>query len=200
MAITLSGSGIVASNIADGAITSSKISSSIDLSSKTLTLPNSVIGVNNLAIPGAVIKTQMNRSSNAEVTVAATSGTAWFDYTFTTTKANSKILINFHSGQIRKTTQDSNPQIFVRLNNTVNTFHHIDYNHQWYNFNPGAGDGRVFLTGVCLSVDVLAIGTYTINVLCGNYNGSSTFNHQYDSGVDSYQIRRPLFITQEIAG
>lgn len=188
MAITLNGStGIVEANLA----------STLDLSSKSVSLPSSSIVAGNLNIPGAIIKTQINRSSNGEVVVASTTA-SWFDYTFTTTRANSKILINFHSGQIKKPTLETNPQIFVRLNNNTNTFHQIDYNHQWYSVDS-VSDGRVFLTGICLSVSSLAIATYTINVICGTYNGTCTFNHQYDSSVDTYQNRRPLFITQEIA-
>ena len=151
------------------------------ITSKTFRIP---VGASNLAI-----------SANADV--------QWWNETFTTKRANSKILITYHSGQIQAPSPPASGEVNARLGWSINSSTlganmelYRDHNHEWYRAISSNTDLRFFVSGQALTNNVSA-GTHTIYAHVGAYNSALTFGHQGTSG-DGY--RRAIITFQEIAG
>ena len=149
--------------------------------------------------PNTIVKSITFRPSySSEVTVNANADVEWFSTQFATIRANSRILITYHSGQIgmNHSSAQGNPRITWSVNSSSgggNMDLVRDHNHEWYNSGGGSTDKRIFITGQALS-NQLSIGTHTIRAFAGAYNLSLVFFHQ-GSSVN----RLPIITLQEIA-
>lgn len=137
-------------------------------------------------------------SYSSEVTVNANADIEWWSTQFSTIRANSRILITYHSGQIsmNTTSADGNPRIHWSVNSTSSGSNMDlirDHNHEWYNTGGGSPDKRIFITGQALTSQ-LSIGTHTIRAFAGAYNQQLIFFHQ-----GSTTNRLPIITLQEIA-
>ena len=146
-----------------------------------------------------IIKSVTFRPSySSELTVNANADVEWWSQTFDTVRANSRILITYHSGQINlnTTSADGNPRIYWSCNSTsvgTGIQHHRDHNHEWYNVGGSSSDKRIFISGQA-TTNSLSIGTHTIRAFAGAYNQQLTFFHQ-----GSTPNRLPIITFQEIA-
>ena len=149
--------------------------------------------------PNTIVKSVTFRPSySSEVTVNANADVEWWSSQFSTIRANSRILITYHSGQIsmNHSSEHGNPRISWSVNSTtagVNMDLKRDHNHEWYNFGGSTSDKRLFITGQALTSQ-LSIGTHTIRAFAGAYNLSLVFFHQ-----GSTPDRLPIITFQEIA-
>ncbi len=149
--------------------------------------------------PNTIVKSITFRPSySSEVTVNANADVEWWSSQFSTVRANSRILITYHSGQIgmNHTNPAGNPRISWSINSTSsggNMDLIRDHNHEWYNAGGGTSDKRIFITGQALTSQ-LSIGTHTIRAFAGAYNLSLVFFHQGGSAN-----RTPIITFQEIA-
>ena len=149
--------------------------------------------------PNTIVKSVTFRPSySSEVTVNANTDVEWWSSQFSTIRANSRILITYHSGQIgmNHTAVSGNPRITWSVNSSSgggNMDLVRDHNHEWYNVGGGTSDKRLFITGQALTSQ-LSIGTHTIRAFAGAYGFSLVFFHQ-----GSTENRRPIITFQEIA-
>ena len=148
---------------------------------------------------GTIVKSVTFRPSySSEITVSSNTDVEWWPQTFDTVRANSRILITYHSGQINlnTTAATGNPRIYWSCNSASvgdNIQYHRDHNHEWYNIGGGNSDKRLFISGQA-TTNSLSIGTHTIRAWAGAYNQQLTFFHQA-----STPNRRPIITFQEIA-
>lgn len=156
--------------------------------------------------PGDIIKTELFRVPSAynDFSVSTNTDVEWFSMSFTTLCANSRILITYHSGQIKRPIQLCNPRINFSVNSTTrggNMDHTRDHNHEWYDYNPGGSDGRSFITGHALSSQIVTPGAQTVRVFAGAYNNAITFGYQManaDGAASINATRAGSFLLQEL--
>ena len=138
-------------------------------------------------------------TAGRDMSVSANTDVVWFSKTFTTKKANSKILITYHSGQIQfnnPTSSSLNPRMGWSVNSNslgVNMEMYRQHDHEWYGTTPGSGDTRIFISGQAIT-DAVAAGTHTVYCHAGAYANAATFGHQA-----SIQERGCIITFQEIA-
>ena len=148
---------------------------------------------------GTIVKSVTFRPSySSEVTVNANADVEWWSQTFDTVRANSRILITYHSGQISMNHNSNvgNPRIYWSCNSTTvgnGIQYHRDHNHEWYQAGSSTDDKRIFISGQA-TTNSLSIGTHTIRAWAGAYNLSLVFFHQGSS-----PNRLPIITFQEIA-
>ena len=171
--------------LASGAVTNTKVNNSAAIA-------GSKLGA------GSIIQVQTFKGGTADQDGTTNSDVVLESFTFTTTRANSRLLLNYHSGQIRRNSQDMNAWIWTSVDSTSrhgNMYHYQDHDHYWYGHQTSLGpsDHRAFNVGFDIS-NQLSVGAHTIRIGCYCYNGSARFNYQ-----GNYVARRFTLIAMEVA-
>ena len=171
--------------LASGAVTNTKVNNSAAIA-------GSKLGA------GSIIQVQTFKGGTADQDGTTNGDVILESFTFTTTRANSRLLLNYHSGQIRRNSQDMNAWIWTSVDSTSrhgNMYHYQDHDHYWYGHQTSLGpsDHRAFVVGFDIS-NQLSVGSHTIRVGCHCYNGSARFNYQ-----GAYVARRFTLIAMEVA-
>ena len=171
--------------LASGAVTNTKVNNSAAIA-------GSKLGA------GSIIQVQTFKGSTADQDGTTNSDVVLESFTFTTTRANSRLLLNYHSGQIRRNSQDMNAWIWTSVDSTSrhgNMYHYQDHDHYFYGHQTSLGpsDHRAFNVGFDIS-NQLSVGAHTIRIGCYCYNGSARFNYQ-----GNYVARRFTLIAMEVA-
>ena len=172
--------------LASGAVTNTKVND-------TAAIAGSKLGAGN------IIQVQTFKGSTADQDGTINADVILDSFNFTTTKANSKLLLHYHSGQIRRDSQNMNGWIWTSVDSTNrhgNMYHYQDHNHSFYGHQTSLGpsDHRAFNVGFDIS-NQLSVGTHTIRVGCYCYNGTARFNYQ----GSSVSARRFTLIAMEVA-
>ena len=135
---------------------------------------------------GEIIKVQTFKGSGTNVQKSANTTEILESFSFTTLKANSRLLIYYHSGQIKRHVRDMNAWIWTSVNSTSrhgNMYHYIDHNHYFYGHETSlTDDHRAFNNGFDVS-NQLSVGTHTVRVGTETYGGIATFQYQTDSST-----------------
>ena len=188
---TLASNSVTDAKIGTNAVTDAKISA---VATSKLT---GTIGVASFP-SGSIIKSETFKGSNNNVSISANQDSVLEAFTFTTLKANSRLLIHYHSGQIRRESQNMNAWIWTSVDSTSkhgNMYHYIDHEHYFYGVDSSlSGDHRVFNVGFDLS-NQLSAGSHTVRIGAHTYAGSAQFNYQGESGVG----RRFTVLVMEMA-
>ena len=120
----LGNGGIVdADSLAANAVTDAKVSA-VAASKLTGTL-----GVASFP-SGSIIKSETFKGSNNNVSISANQDSVLEAFTFTTLKANSRLLIHYHSGQIKRESVNMNAWIWTSVDSTSkhgNMYHYQDH-------------------------------------------------------------------------
>lgn len=168
--------------------------SSISFSGSASDLVSGTIPVNRM-LSGSVLNVSAYRSTNDDVLLTSGGSTTMLNFTYNVKKANSKLMFFLHSGQLKKTYVNQNPQFFIQIDN-VNLTNQLDLNHVGYGFQVG-GDARQHVTGMGFS-DPITAGDHNIKVLASLYDESSSgmiFNYQCSSTA-----RRLFLVVYEVSG
>ena len=180
-----------ADSLASGAVTDAKISA---MAASKLT---GTVGASSFP-SGSILQVQTFKGSNNNVNCGANQDVILDSYSFTTLRANSRLLLHYHSGQIQRSHLSSNGWIWTSVDGTNkwdNMTYYIDHNHYFYDHQCGnQGDARAFNVGFDLS-NQLSLGTHTIRVGGHAYGHSMVFHYQAESNVG----RRSTLIAMEIA-
>ena len=171
--------------LASGAVTNTKVNDSAAIA-------GSKLGA------GSIVQVQTFKGSTADQDGTTNGDVILESFTFTTTRANSRILLNYHSGQIRRNSQDMNAWIWTSVDSTSrhgNMYIYQDHDHYWYGHQTSLGpsDHRAFNVGFDIS-NQLSVGSHTIRVGCHCYGGDARFNYQ-----GQYTGRRFTLIAMEVA-
>ena len=171
--------------LASGAVTNTKVNDSAAIA-------GSKLGA------GSIIQVQTFKGGTADQDGTTNGDVVLESFTFTTTRANSRLLLNYHSGQIRRNSQDMNAWIWTSVDSTSrhgNMYHYQDHDHYWYGHQTSLGpsDHRAFVVGFDIS-NQLSVGSHTIRVGCHCYGGDARFNYQ-----GQYTGRRFTLIAMEVA-
>ena len=171
--------------LASGAVTNTKVNNSAAIA-------GSKLGA------GSIVQVQTFKGSTADQDGTTNGDVILESFTFTTTRANSRLLLNYHSGQIRRNSQDMNAWIWTSVDSTSrhgNMYIYQDHDHYWYGHQTSLGpsDHRAFNVGFDIS-NQLSVGSHTIRVGCHCYGGDARFNYQ-----GSYTGRRFTLIAMEVA-
>ena len=130
---------------------------------------------------GEIVRVQTFKGSTADQQGTQNTDVVLESFTFTTAYANSRLLIHYHSGQIKRHSQDMNGWIWTSVDSTNrhgNMYHYVDHNHYFYGHQTSlTNDHRAFNTGFDVS-NQLSAGSHTVRVGCYSYNGVATFNYQ----------------------
>ena len=165
---TLASNAVTTTKLANGAVTNTKVND-------TAAIAGSKLGA------GSIIQVQTFKGSTADQDGTTNTDVILQSFNFTTTKANSRLLLHYHSGQIRRDTVTMNAWIWTSVNSTSrhgNMYHYIDHNHYFYGHQTTlTNDHRAFNVGFDIS-NQLSVGTHTIRVGCYCYNGTARFNYQ----------------------
>ena len=147
---------------------------------------------------GSIIKSETFKGSNNNVSISANQDSVLEAFTFTTLKANSRLLIHYHSGQIRRESVNMNAWIWTSVDSTSkhgNMYHYQDHEHYFYGVDSTlTDDHRAFNVGFDLS-NQLSAGSHTVRIGAHTYGGSAKFNYQGESGVG----RRFSVLVMEVA-
>ena len=146
----------------------------LDLKSQgSVTMPTgSVIQVASVGYP-----------SSSAITVSGSSTAVLMTITITT-KANSKVMMWFESGQIGGHVTDSNANIYFSVDGTA-----VDTGTQHYFYGAAM---RPVINKIFLTTSALSAGSHTFTIIGAAYNGTITYNYQ--------GTQTGLFMIQEIAG
>ena len=167
----LGNGGVVdADSIAANAVTTAKIASGAATQAKRT------------YASGEIVRVQTFKGSTADIDRSANTDAILESFTFTTLLANSRLLMYYHSGQIRRDTRDMNAWIWTSVDSTNrhgNMFHYIDHNHVFYGHETSLSpsDHRAFNVGFDVS-NQLSAGSHTVRVGATTYAGSARFNYQ----------------------
>ena len=179
-----------ADSLATNAVTDAKISA---MAASKLT---GTVGAS-LFPSGSILQVQTFKGGTADVNCAANQDVILDTYSFTTLRANSRLLLHYHSGQIQRSHLTSNGWIWTSVDSTSkhgNMSIYIDHNHYFYDHQCGnQSDARAFNVGFDLS-NQLSLGTHTIRVGGHSYGHSMVFHYQGTSVG-----RRSTLIAMEIA-
>jgi len=181
---TLASNAVTNAKLASGAITSVKLADGAASGSK--------LGA------GSIIQVQTFKGGTADQDGTTNGDVILESFTFTTTRANSRLLLNYHSGQIRRNSQDMNAWIWTSVDSTSRhggMYHYQDHDHYWYGHQTSLGpsDHRAFNVGFDIS-NQLSVGSHTIRIGCTCYGGDARFNYQ-----GQYTGRRFTLIAMEVA-
>ena len=158
------------------------------------------LGIN---VTGTILTSKTFRipSSAYNMAVNSTDIVQWFSESFTTKRANSKVLITYHSGQIACPSPPASGEYNAKLTWSIdatgsgsNMELYRDHNHEWYRAVSANTDSRFFITGQALTNSVSA-GTHTIYAHAAAYNTPLTFGYQANNAN-----RGAIMTFQEIAG
>ena len=140
---------------------------------------------------GEIVKVQTFKGSNADVDRSTNTDAILESFTFTTLLANSRLLMHYHSGQIRRDSRDMNGWIWTSVDSTSrhgNMYHYVDHNHAFYGHETSlSSDHRAFNIGFDVS-DQLSAGSHTVRVGATTYNGSARFNYQGSSAGRRFSL------------
>ena len=188
---SLAANAVTSSKVASGAVTDAKISA---VATSKLT---GTIGVASFP-SGSIIKSETFKGATNNHSISANQDAVLESFTFTTLKANSRLLIHYHSGQIRRESVDMNAWIWTSVDSTSrhgNMYHYTDHQHYFYGVDSSlSGDHRVFNVGFDIS-NQLSAGSHTVRIGAVTYGGSAKFNYQGESGVG----RRFSVLVMEVA-
>ena len=130
---------------------------------------------------GEIVRVQTYKGSTANIDRPANTDAILESFTFTTLLANSRLLMHYHSGQIRRDVRDMNGWIWTSVDSTSrhgNMYHYIDHNHYFYGHETSlSSDHRAFNVGFDVS-NQLSAGSHTVRVGATTYAGSARFNYQ----------------------
>ena len=158
-------------------------------------LPNGTVDADSLAngaatqakrtyASGEIVKVQTFKAGTADQAGTTNTDVVLESFTFTTAYANSRLLIYYHSGQIKRHIQNMNGWIWTSVDSTSrhgNMYHYIDHNHYFYGHDSSlTDDHRAFNVGFDIS-NQLSAGSHTVRIGCYCYGGAATFNHQGSS-------------------
>ena len=205
MPVTINGdgsiSGLAVGGLPDGSVDADTLASNSVTDAKISAVATSKLTgtIGGASFPsGSIIKSETFKGSNNNVSVSANQDSVLESFTFTTLKANSRLLIHYHSGQIRRESVDMNAWIWTSVDSTSrhgNMYHYTDHQHYFYGVNSSlSGDHRVFNVGFDIS-NQLSAGSHTVRIGGHTYGGSAKFNYQGESGVG----RRFTVLVMEVA-
>lgn len=173
-------SGAINGNITSGAVTAGKLSSSLDLSSKALTLPAGIFGAS--ALPaGTVIGAWANGNITTEYDIAdqigAGSLTTYRDLTsfvltFTTKKTNSKFWLLANTSWYQSN-YSGGINIRFTWNGTAIQQNNDEWQGLWHGSSSNANSGPVS-NSVVYSPNVAAGTSVTVRVQAGMWSGGSS--------------------------
>ena len=205
MPVTINGdgsiSGLAVGGLPDGSVDADTLASNSVTDAKISAVATSKLTgtIGGASFPsGSIIKSETFKGSNNNVSVSANQDSVLESFTFTTLKANSRLLIHYHSGQIRRESVDMNAWIWTSVDSTSkhgNMYHYVDHQHYFYGVDSSlSGDHRVFNVGFDIS-NQLSAGSHTVRIGGHTYGGSAKFNYQGESGVG----RRFTDLVMEVA-
>ena len=205
MPVTINGdgsiSGLAVGGLPDGSVDADTLASNSVTDAKISAVATSKLTgtIGGASFPsGSIIKSETFKGSNNNVSVSANQDSVLESFTFTTLKANSRLLIHYHSGQIRRECVDMNAWIWTSVDSTSkhgNMYHYVDHQHYFYGVDSSlSGDHRVFNVGFDIS-NQLSAGSHTVRIGGHTYGGSAKFNYQGESGVG----RRFTVLVMEVA-
>ena len=205
MPVTINGdgsiSGLAVGGLPDGSVDADTLASNSVTDAKISAVATSKLTgtIGGASFPsGSIIKSETFKGSNNNVSVSANQDSVLESFTFTTLKANSRLLIHYHSGQIRRESVDMNAWIWTSVDSTSkhgNMYHYVDHQHYFYGVDSSlSGDHRVFNVGFDIS-NQLSAGSHTVRIGGHTYGGSAKFNYQGESGVG----RRFTVLVMEVA-
>ena len=181
---TLASNAVTNTKLANGAVTNTKVND-------TAAIAGSKLGA------GSIIQVQTFKGGTANQDGTTNGDVILESFTFTTTRANSRLLLNYHSGQIRRNSQDMNAWIWTSVDSTSqhgNMYHYQDHDHYFYGHQTSlTNDHRAFNVGFDIS-NQLSVGAHTIRIGGYCYNGTARFNYQ-----GSTVARRFTLIAMEVA-
>ncbi len=139
-------------------------------------------------LPGSVVQVQEYRG----VAEVSTTGTPvdLINITFTTKFDNSKLFLQYYTGQLYLNKGDTNPEIFFQVDGVDQG---LDTDHIFYGIGTGS---RPVATIPLLTSSVGVAGNHNVKVRGGSYNGG-TITYNWQSG--GTQPRRSRFIVMEVA-
>ena len=205
MPVTINGdgsiTGLAVGGLPDGSVDADTLATNSVTDAKISAVATSkltgTIGASSFA-SGSILQVQTFKGSNNNVNCAANQDVILDSYSFTTLRANSRLLLHYHSGQIQRSSLTSNGWIWTSVDSTSrhgNMTYYIDHNHYFYDHQCGnQSDARAFNVGFDLS-NQLSLGTHTIRVGGHAYSSSMVFHYQGESGDG----RRSTLIAMEIA-
>ena len=205
MPVTINGdgsiTGLAVGGLPDGSVDADTLASNSVTDAKISAVATSKLTgtIGGASFPsGSIIKSETFKGSNNNVSVSANQDSVLESFTFTTLKANSRLLIHYHSGQIRRESVDMNAWIWTSVDSTSkhgNMYHYVDHQHYFYGVDSSlSGDHRVFNVGFDIS-NQLSAGSHTVRIGGHTYGGSAKFNYQGESGVG----RRFTVLVMEVA-
>ena len=199
MPITISGdgsiTGLAVGGLPDGCVDTDTLASGAVTNTK---VNNSAAIAGSKLGAGSIIQVQTFKGGTANQDGTSGGDVILESFTFTTTRANSRLLLNYHSGQIRRNSQDMNAWIWTSVDSTSRhggMYHYQDHDHYWYGHQTSLGpsDHRAFNVGFDIS-NQLSVGSHTIRIGCTCYGGDARFNYQ-----GQYTGRRFTLIAMEVA-
>ena len=205
MPITINGSGsitgLAVGGLPDGSVDADTLASNSVTDAKISAVATSKLTgtIGAASFPsGSIIKSETFKGAVNNHSVSANQDSVLESFTFTTLKANSRLLIHYHSGQIRRESVDMNAWIWTSVDSTSrhgNMYHYTDHHHYFYGVNSSLSDDhRVFNVGFDIS-NQLSAGSHTVRIGGVTYGGSAKFNYQGESGIG----RRFSVLVMEVA-
>lgn len=143
----------------------------------------------NFYSPGAVVQVQEFRGGATLTTTGPQVNI--INVSFTTKLPNSKLFMQYYTGQMYLSKVDTNPEVKFLVDGVDQG---LDTDHIFY----GVGTGhRVVATLPLLTASIATAGVHTVTVTGGAYNsGTVIYNWQADAGTEP---RRSRLIVMEIA-
>jgi hypothetical protein len=193
MPVTINGdgsiSGLAVGGLPDGSVDADTLASNAVTTAKLAS--GAATQAKRTYSTGEIVKVQTFKGSNADVQGTTNTDVVLEAFTFTTAYANSRLLIYYHSGQIKRHIQDMNGWIWTSVDSTNrhgNMYHYIDHNHYFYGHDTSlTNDHRAFNVGFDVS-NQLSAGSHTVRIGCYSYGGVATFNHQGSSAGRRFSV------------
>ena len=188
---------ITTSDLADGIVSVAKLSSTLDLSSNTVTLPSNVGGITQGKVL-QVVNTSINATSSGNA--GAEAMIANYFAQITPSATSSKVLIIFSGGvQIEDSNSAPRNAVFKRrVKNGSNPsasdtdLQQVRYGSYGYNDTSGAIEEHQVLVFNALH-SPSTTGSFHVGISVGNYDG----NPNWKIGISNY---KSAFTLMEIAG
>ena len=202
MPVTINGDGSIA-GLAVGGLGNGGIVDADSLAANAVTTAKLANGAATQAkrtyATGEIIRTQTFKLSNSDLQKSANDTGIIEAFTLTTLVANSRLLIYYHSGQVKRHVRDMNAWIWTSVDSTSrfgNMYHYISHQHYFYGHETSlTDDHRAFNVGFDVS-NQLSAGSHTVRIGYTTYGGIATFNYQ---GSSEGGGRRGSVIVMEVA-